>query len=223
MDLPLQSCQLVAQALSHLDQVVPIDPDPGMLHARQHLDQRHLHLVVQLGSAERLQFGPQPPFGEARHHHRPPTGRIEVEPAAEVQGSLGRALFHLAVRGDQLDSQIAIGELGEAVAARRGVEHVAGHRRVHRQPGELHPAIEQLPHQVLGVVQHLGMARISECRAELVQLLPTHQRRLVFADGDHQPHQLASVPHRLQHQRSAGGDLVGGPGARDHLERHLRT
>ena len=127
----------------------------------EHLDQRQLHLGQQPGGL--LAVAGQ--LGVER------VGQVERGPGAQHQVLLGRAVVAEPVEGElaglrrvdpQLAVQVAQRQVGQVVGALVGPGQVGGERGVAGEPAQLPAVRGERQQRRLGVVQHLGPARVGQ-------------------------------------------------------------
>ena len=127
LDLGLEPGERLGEIARQPRQDLPVDGDAAHLHAGDHVDERALEAVVDLGAPlggkARLEEQPQPErhvglLGRIR-------GRLVDRHAVEADGGLAGAGDRLEVDGRV--PEVAVGELGHGVAGKAvaaGVEHV---------------------------------------------------------------------------------------------------
>ena len=126
----------------------PVHSDPEVLHAGQHPDQRHLHLVVEAVQALRGQCLAQRQ-DQAVDGQRGPSrllGGIDGV-AAEVETPL------LWGVGGRVCAGVAAGQVAQVVAGVGRVEEVGGQHGVDQRVAHLDAAVHQRAHQGLGAVR----------------------------------------------------------------------
>ena len=144
-------------------QVVDVDGDAGLLHQRQQVDERQLHLGQQPGAAALLDLGVEG-VGEvddrAGVQHRGVGGVGGHRLVERVEGQLavvGGALLQLAL-------EVAQGQVGQVVGALVGAGEVRRQGGVADQSPQRPAARRQREHRALRVVQHLGVRGVVEPR-----------------------------------------------------------
>ena len=139
-------------------EVVGVDGDAGLLHVREHVDQRQLDLGQQAGAAALLHLAVER-LGEVEdragvQHRGVARGTSRRRRRA---GSSKRAvLVGLALGRPQLAAEVAQGEVGQVVGALVGLDEVGRERGVADQARERPAVGGQREHRPLGVVEHLG-------------------------------------------------------------------
>ena len=173
-----------------LAEVGDVDRDPGMLHARQDVDQRVLDRRVQVGHALLGELR-HDRFDEVVHRERLVTGdrRRVGASAVEVELALGRRLVDR--RGE---AGVALDEVRQFVASLGRVEQVGADRRVELEPIEVEAAPEQTADQRLDVVT--ASPRRRQCLGDgtVVEVVggdPRHARAVRVRDH-RQPTQAAA-------------------------------
>ncbi len=123
MDLGLEAAALVAELLAELLEEPDVDADAGVLHPREHRDQRPLDALVEVDElARRERFVER--VGEPGQHRDPTAGLVRTALAVEVE----RALDLVGRR--ELEREVPQREIFELVLPLTGIEQVRHHRGV---------------------------------------------------------------------------------------------
>ena len=86
MDLGFRLAALVAQLLAELVEEVDVDADAGLLHLRQHGDERQLETLVKVDELARLQRLFQR-LDQPQDDRGPATGLVDAGIAVQIEGA----------------------------------------------------------------------------------------------------------------------------------------